>query len=304
MRDVLITGGAGKIGFNLVEKLLSTDYSVTILDLESPESLKKMYMVKDHVKFVYGDVEDANLVRDLVRRNDFVIDYAGIMPPLANLNEEISNSTNFIGTKNIVDAINEVNPNCIYIYMSFISVYGQSSKSKRTLTAKSESTHPDDYYTVSLVRSEDYIKSNLKKYTILRMPIVLTSKNYFINHLMLHKTVDVITRDNLNDLVIGIMKNKKIQGKTYNVSGIKVKSNDLITGIYKSTGELSILNRNLYYGEYEDGHELDKFVEIEYSNLSDALAELKSSVSRRLFIFRKVVNYIKYLIIERKIRKK
>ncbi len=126
MKDVLITGGAGKIGFNLVEKLVETNCNITVLDLESRDSLKKFVKIKDQVKVVYGDIEDANLVRDLVKRNDIVIDYAGIMPPLADLNETIANSTNFNGTKNIVDAINELNPECAYIYVFYKCIWSNA----------------------------------------------------------------------------------------------------------------------------------------------------------------------------------
>lgn len=298
MRDVLITGGAGKIGYNLVEKLLDTNYSVTILDLESPDSLKKMLKIKDKVKFVYGDIEDANLVRDLVKRNDIVIDYAGIMPPLANLNENISNASNFLGTKNVVDAINETNPNCIYIYASFISVYGTTLESKRKLTVDSESTHPDDFYSVSLIRSEEYIRSNLKKYTIIRMPIVLTRKNYFINHLALGRTVDFITKEDFNDIVISIMKSKKSQGKIYNVSGFKAKSEELVEKLYKQTGTLSILNRNLYYGEYVDGKELGDQINLDYTDLDEALSDMKKDVPDAKRAIKKVLNYPKYIILK------
>ncbi len=303
MRDVLITGGAGKIGYNLVKKLLDTNYSVTILDLESKESLKKMFKIKDKVKFVYGDIEDANLVRDLIKRNDIVIDYAGIMPPLANLNEDIAHSTNFIGTKNVVDAINETNPDCTLIYMSFISIYGETDNVKRELTIDTESTHPDDYYSVSIIRSEEYIRSNLKKYTILRMPIVLTRKNYFINHIRLGKTIDFITRENLNDIVIGIMKERKVLKKTYNVSGFKVKSEKLVSAVYKATGELKLFNRKLYFGEYEDGRELDNIVKIDYTKLDNAIRELKPRVSKTKRLFRKIINWPKYLIFKFKVNK-
>lgn len=299
MRDILITGGTGKIGFNLVEKLLDTNYSVTILDLESPNSLKKMSSVKNNVKFVYGDVEDENLVRDLVKRNDFVIDYAGIMPPFANLDEDIANSTNFIGTKNIVDAIKEVNPECVYFYMSFISVYGEADKAKRTINVETESTHPDDYYSVSIIRSENYIRDNLEKFVILRMPLVLTRKNYFINHMQLGKRVDCITKDNLNDIVIGILDSKKVLGKTYNISGFKVLTDNLIDGIYRTTGELTILGRSLYYGEYEDAKEIDKVVDIQYSNLEEALSFYKDESSVRLNVIRKSVNFLKYLLFKK-----
>ncbi|HBA38097.1 MAG TPA: hypothetical protein DCY94_05190 [Firmicutes bacterium] len=299
MRDILITGGTGKIGFNLVEKLLDTNYSVTIFDLESPNSLKKMSSVKNNVKFVYGDVEDENLVRDLVKRNDFVIDYAGIMPPFANLDEDIANSTNFIGTKNIADAIKEVNPECVYFYMSFISVFGEADKAKRTINVETESTHPDDYYSVSIIRSENYIRDNLEKFVILRMPLVLTRKNYFINHMQLGKRVDCITKDNLNDIVIGILDSKKVLGKTYNISGFKVLTDNLIDGIYRSTGELTILGRSLYYGEYEDAKEIDKVVDIQYSNLEEALSFYKDESSVRLNVIRKSVNFLKYLLFKK-----
>lgn len=296
MRDVLITGGAGKIGFNLVKKLLDTNYSVTILDLESKDSLKKLFKIKNKVKFVYGDIEDANLVRDLVKKNDIVIDYAGIMPPLANLNEDIAHSTNYLGTKNIVDAINETNPDCIYIYMSFISIYGSTDKAKRLINIDTDSTHPDDYYSISVIRSEDYIKTNLKKYSIIRMPIVLTRNNYFLKHMKLGRTMDFITRDDLNDLVMGIMQSKKIFGKVYNVSGFRAHTEKVVEALYKATGEISILKRNIYYGEYEDGKVLNGIVDIEYDTLKEAFDKIGNNVSRVKRTFKKTFNYFKYLI--------
>lgn len=299
MRDVLIVGGAGKIGFNLVEKLLDTNYSVTILDLESKRSISKFEGIKDKVKIVYGDVEDANLVKDLVRKNDIVIDYAGIMPPLANLNEGISKSTNYLGTKNIVDAINDVNPECIFIYMSFISVYGETDNKKREITLDTESSHPDDFYSIDLIRSEEYIKDKLKKYCIFRMPIVLTSKNYFIKHIALGKEIDVLTRDDVNDLIIPLMKDKKIFGKTYNIPGLKVKSEDLVRGLYKITGELAIMNRNLYYGEFEDNSD----VSITPTDFDIALEEMRVRIPKSKRVFKKIFNYPKYLIFKRKVKK-
>lgn len=302
MKDVLITGGAGKIGFNLVLKLLETNANVTILDLESKDSIKKTLKYKDKIKIIYGDVEDANLVRDLVRRNDIVIDYAGIMPPLADLNEEIANSTNFGGTKNIVDAIKEVNPECVYIYMSFISVYGTSDKKVRRLNVDSETTHPDDHYSISLIRSEEYIRSNLEKYTILRMPIVLTRKNYYLKHMMLNRKMDFITADDLNDIVMGIMKSSKIHGKTYNISGFKIPTNEVIEKLYRMTGKLSLMKRDLYYGEYEDAKDIEKVVKTDYVSFDEFISSIKVLAFKRTIL--KIINYPKYIIYKHFLLKK
>ena len=46
MRDVLITGGIGKIGLDLVYQLLDTDCNITILDLESKRSAKRLSKIK------------------------------------------------------------------------------------------------------------------------------------------------------------------------------------------------------------------------------------------------------------------
>ena len=46
MRDVLITGGIGKIGFDLVNQLLDTKCNITLLDLESKTSVKKIQKIK------------------------------------------------------------------------------------------------------------------------------------------------------------------------------------------------------------------------------------------------------------------
>lgn len=304
MKGVLITGGAGKIGYNLVQKLVDTNYNVTVLDLESKDSIKRMNKFKNTVKVVYGDVEDENLVRDLVKRNDIVIDYAGVMPPLANLNSSIANSTNFGGTKNIVDAIKETNPECLYIYMSFISIYGSTGMMKRRLTVGTEGNYPDDYYSVSLIRSEDYIKSNLKKYAILRMPIVLTKKNYFINSMRLNSKMNFITKEDLNDIIIAVMKSKKIHGKVYNIGGFEADSSNVVELLYKSTGRIRLFNRKLYYGVFEDGNVLIKLSGIKCDDLKIAFEDIARNNCGIKTTFLKIINYPKYVIFKRMVKGK
>ncbi len=304
MKDVLVLGGIGKIGYDLVEKLLDTNSNITILDLESKKSKKKIEKIKYRIRVVYGDVEDRNLIMDLVKRNDIIIHYAGIMPPLANLNESISNGTNFSGVKNVVDSIKELNPGCVYIYMSFISVYGTSDNQVRRLNVTTESTYPDDFYSISIMRSEEYIKSNLKKYAIFRMPIVLTRKNYYIKHMSLNKSMNFITVDDLNRILMSVMKSKKIQGKTYNISGFKAKGDEVVKSIYKATGSLHLLNRNLYYGEYEDANEIESIcLDNNYTSLKEFTKELKKNTSIVKRIIKKIINFPKYIVLK-KISKK
>lgn len=300
MKDVLITGGAGKIGYDLVLKLMDSKYSVTVLDLKSKLSEKKLNKLSNKIKIVYGDIEDKELVESLIKKNDIVIDYAGIMPPLANIDPNIANKTNYIGTKNIVDSIMKVNPDCVYIYMSFISVYGNPKEEKRRLTVDTKTDYNEDLYTKSLVSSEEYIKTNLRKYTILRMPIVLTKNNYYINHIKIDRRIDFISPSDLNEIVIGIMRSKKVYGKTYNISGFKANTNIFLKNMYKSSGKLKYVLKRHYYGEYDDADEIESIISIKYQNIGSYFKKIKKETNPLLRIIRKIIYLPNYLLLKRR----
>lgn len=302
MKDILIIGGAGNIGHKLINTLLE-DYSITVLDLKSNLALKRLAEYENKIKIVYGDIEDYHLVKDLVKKNDIVINLAGIMPPLAEFHESICNSTNYMGSKNVVDAILEVNKSCLYVYASFISVYGKTSNIEHKISVKEGINNPEDNYSINLMRSENYIKEKLKKYIVLRMPIVLTPNNYYIKHMNLNRMMDFITVDDLNTSILHIIKNEKAYGKTFNISGFKTNSSTFIKNMYKYSGRINMFRRNLYYGEYSDEDIINKLTKIEYSKPGDYYKVLKKENFIFLRYIRKLINLPKYIYYKIKTKK-
>ncbi len=302
MKDILIIGGAGNIGHKLINTLLE-DYSITVLDLKSNLALKRLAEYENKIKIVYGDIEDYHLVKDLVKKNDIVINLAGIMPPLAEFHESICNSTNYMGSKNVVDAILEVNKSCLYVYASFISVYGKTSNIEHKISVKEGINNPEDNYSINLMRSENYIKEKLKKHIVLRMPIVLTSNNYYIKHMNLNRMMDFITVDDLNTSILHIIKNEKAYGKTFNISGFKTNSSTFIKNMYKYSGRINMFRRNLYYGEYSDEDIINKLTKIEYSKPGDYYKVLKKENFIFLRYLRKLINLPKYIYYKIKTKK-
>lgn len=295
MKDVLIIGGAGNVGTELLKVFKDSKYSVTILDLESKLSKKRLQEVYNEMKIIYGDIEDYNLVKSLVLKNDIVINLAGIMPPLANLSDELAMGTNYNGNKNVVDAILEVNPSCYYIYTSFISIYGKTDATNNKLTVQGETNYPDDTYSVSLIRSEEYITSKLKKYMILRLPIVTTPNNYYIKHIKLGTKNDFITTSDLSKLIFKVLEEKKAYGHTYNISGFKATTDVLVKNMYKYSGYLNMFGRNIYYGDYDDADKINKFIDFKYENPSDYYKELKQNIKLIGRIWRKFINIPEYI---------
>lgn len=115
--NVLITGGSGFLGINMVRYLLKSksSYKITVLDLadfDYPESSK--------ITFVKGDIRNKKLVDSIMKTQDMVIHSAAALPLYSK--KEIF-STEVMGTKVIFDsAFKHKVKRCIHI--SSTAVYG------------------------------------------------------------------------------------------------------------------------------------------------------------------------------------
>jgi len=84
MKRVLITGGAGFIGSNLVKLLLNRGFEVTVLDNLSPQihgdnakEESPLYLsIKDQVNFILGSITDRTLLTKALINQDIIVHYA------------------------------------------------------------------------------------------------------------------------------------------------------------------------------------------------------------------------------------
>lgn len=113
---VLITGGAGFLGINLVRYLLDRDYEVVSLDISDFDYAD----VKDRVEIIKGDIRDKAAVEVAVKNIDYVIHTAAALPLYTP--EEIF-STDIDGTRNLLEA-SEKDGVKRFIHISSTAVYG------------------------------------------------------------------------------------------------------------------------------------------------------------------------------------
>ena len=76
---VLVTGGAGFIGTNFVQRTRVTrpDWKITVLDaLTYAGSRENLAPVADQIEFVHGNIADAALVDRLVANADAIVHFA------------------------------------------------------------------------------------------------------------------------------------------------------------------------------------------------------------------------------------
>ena len=149
----LVTGGAGFIGSNLVDKLLTMGHEVIVIDNQFSEAHDEFYW-NFHGKNYRMDIRDYSLTRKLYDGVDYVFHLAAearIQPAIENPIEAVS--INSVGTCTVLQCAREAGVKRV-MYSSTSSGYGMNEP-------PNVETQPDDClnpYSVSKVNGEKLCK--------------------------------------------------------------------------------------------------------------------------------------------------
>jgi len=124
-KRVMVTGGAGYVGSNLIPKLLAAGYGVTVLDLYIyGDDIFSAYLDNPNLREVKGDLRSAETVADALTGCDAVIHLACISnDPSFDLDPGLGKSINYDCFRPLVKAAKDVGVRR-FIYASSSSVYG------------------------------------------------------------------------------------------------------------------------------------------------------------------------------------
>ena len=154
MLKVLVTGGAGFIGSNLVDNLISMGHAVTVIDNESAECNEQFYWNKEAKNYKY-DISDYLKIKPLFENIDCVFHLAAesrMQPSILNPLQCIK--TNVLGTATVLQCAREAGVDR-FIYSTTSSYYGKNN------TLPNVETQPEDClnaYSVSKVAGEKLCK--------------------------------------------------------------------------------------------------------------------------------------------------
>jgi dTDP-glucose 4,6-dehydratase len=156
---ILITGGAGFIGSNIAERLLSLGHEVTVLDDLSTGKMQNLSAFMGHPRFEFrqGSILDLPLVRELIKRRQIErICHQAARPSVARSIDDplATHEVNITGTLNILKAAHETG--CLRVVAaSSSSIYGNTA-----VLPKREDMHyrPRSPYAASKVAGELYLQ--------------------------------------------------------------------------------------------------------------------------------------------------
>ncbi len=168
-KKVLVTGGAGFIGSNLVDELAKNN-DVVVLDNFSSGLMENLIQHKDrrNVEIVAGDIRDKKIVREITRGVD-VVYHLAVQCLRASIDDpETNHEVNATGTLNLCMAARE-NSIKRFIYVSSSEVYGTA------LRAPMDESHPCEPTTVygaSKLAGQQYTLAYKRTYNLPSMAVI------------------------------------------------------------------------------------------------------------------------------------
>jgi|TARA_B110000495_G_scaffold197049_1_gene206739 UDP-glucose 4-epimerase len=281
--NVLITGGAGYVGTELLARLaLNKEITkITIYDNLS-RGHRSLFLGKkvpflSKIEFVHGEILDSRLLKKKLIDTDVLIHLAAIVTtPFANTDPHFYEQVNHWGTAEVVYAAEESGVSK-FIHLSSTAVYGTGAD----LADESTLPLPQTYYGISKLRGEAHVNRLMEK----KNAIILRGGNIygFSKSMRFDAVINKFMFDAHFTNRIQIFGNGKQTRAFIHVAHIV---NTLEQCILKEipTGTYNLVDKNLQILDILDVlKELYPDLEFIYANQHMKLRELNVSLDSKIF---------------------
>ena len=282
MKTVIVTGGLGFIGSNLINILNSKNYFVINIDkLTYASNLKNINSRIKNYKFYKGDINNKNLIKNILNKYNPSIIYN--LAAETHVDRSIDGPKNFInsnilGVFNILESIKNHKNKIKLIQISTDEVYGDIKKNYKS--KENDAYNPSSPYAASKASGDLLIKSYIRTY---KLNAIITNccNNYgpnqypekliptIIYNLIKNKSIPIYgngknirewiyVKDHCNAL-IKISKYGK-SGENYNIGSDVVFNNIEITkkimSIFNNLNNNIVPRSIIYFTKDRPGHDL------------------------------------------------
>lgn len=237
---IALTGTTGAMGGEVLLSLLTSPQNFTVKCIlrggkKLPTFVKKIFKkYSDRIIVVNGDISRIEDCLKLLDGVDYLINCASLIPPKSDHNPKGTFLSNYLGTKNLVDATLELGNNIAFVQIATVALYGNRTY-PHVWGRVGDPIISSDYDTYSMykMKAERYVlESGLNKFISLRQTAVLHKymfKNNLKDGLMFHTSyncpLEWVTDEDSGVLIKNLVEldaNGKLENfwnRVYNIGG-------------------------------------------------------------------------------------
>ncbi|MGD0803373.1 MAG: NAD(P)-dependent oxidoreductase [Candidatus Bathyarchaeia archaeon] len=232
---ILITGGAGRLGFEVVKLLVAQGEKVRVFDL--PNINWSHLEALSSVTTFKGDITNSDHVHHACEGARGVIHLAALMPPRSEADESLTHMVNVVGTINLLKNIEKGTP---VVFSSSISVYGVTPGERKPID-ELHSLTPHDSYSKTKILGEKIVSKSGNPYTILRISPIAVADLVELPSIIPYRADQRVEFIFVEDAARAIVGALQLVGEkeTFNVAGgdsWQMLGHQYIEGFYEALG--------------------------------------------------------------------
>jgi nucleoside-diphosphate-sugar epimerase len=217
--DVLVTGGAGLLGSELIKRLVGRGYAVRVFDLPTVDFWRVDKL--EGVEIFKGDVTAFDDVQEAVKGVKAVFHLAAILPPISDKNRELTIRVNVDGTENLLKAVKEEAPKAPFIFSSSVAVYGRTASEEPPIS-ENHALSAIDNYSESKIQSERLIRKAGATYTILRISGIFGAEFFELPDALQYRAdqrVEFVDRRDVVAAFLSSLERNDARNRVFNIAG-------------------------------------------------------------------------------------
>jgi len=315
--NVLITGGLGNVGIEVVSLALKRGLNVFLLTSGScRRSRKRLKLFEGQVTYIYGSLTDPEKMREATAGMDYIIHLAAILPPMSEDDKARTYAVNLDGTKNLIDGIIAGGSHAKMIFASSTTVMGprHNMAPPALLT---DCPNPIDHYTSSKVAAEKLLASSGIQYATLRLASVMMGIDGYnlrmvklIFSFPLEGRNEIVTGEDtaaalLNSIDVFETDAQRINGQTFFIAGGKrngcqVTNRQFFTGMLNAVGIGMLPDSRFtpgcdrYFMDWYDTSKSQKMLNYQNHTLDDCFAYIRNEFKHTWRLIRLVSPLVRF----------
>lgn len=310
----MLTGASGTVGFQTLQHLAEhTDYQITVFDLKTRKSVKKLTPFQSRAEIIYGDITNRQEVLRVAENKDVAIHLAAVIPPLADTNPQMAYNVNVKGTQNLIYALEKRSPDCYLIFSSSISVYGDRISSPEILVSDVLQPSAGDQYGQTKVLCESLIGQSKLSWSIFRLAAIMGSHKIskLMFHMPLETPMEICTpKDTGRAFAKAIEHQEKLEKLIFNLGGGEhcvILYQSFLDKMFAEFGlgeanfpQKAFAEKNFHCGILKDGNDLENILGFREQNLKDYFQMVRQRICPlqkiTTFLFRGIIK--KWLLLQ------
>lgn len=235
---LLITGGAGRLGSELIK--LITKKGDTAIAFDLPHASWETIQDMPGVEVFPGDITNPSQVAEACKGVDAVFHLAALLPPLSEADRDLTIKVNVEGTRSIIESLRQ-HPNTPIVFASSVSTYGITAK-EDTPVREDHPLMANDNYSESKIEAERLIRDSGVPPTILRIaPIAVADLIEPLETIPYRadQRVEFVYITDAARALLSAFEKQEAQGQTYNIAGgtsWQMTGREYITRFYEALG--------------------------------------------------------------------